>query len=117
MFFWEFPRRLKSKSRRFGTQCRFHRPGRSGIKGEEERRVTDRFALSPSQSGPPQLAYPPHWLARLSPILQDDSEGICITLGNDSMSDSKQKSSYEHGSNFELLRSYGHFLIPVLALM
>ena len=30
MFFWEFPRRLKYKSRRFGTQCRFHRPGRSG---------------------------------------------------------------------------------------
>ena len=36
MFFWEFPRRLKYKSRRFGTQCRFHRPGRSGIQGEEE---------------------------------------------------------------------------------
>ena len=29
VFFWEFPRRLKFKSRRFGTQCRFHRPGRS----------------------------------------------------------------------------------------
>jgi len=25
------------------------------------------------------------------------------------MSDSKQKSSYEHGSDFERLRSYGHF--------
>jgi hypothetical protein len=32
--------------------------------------------------------------------------GICTTLGNDSMSDSKQKSSYEHGSDFERLRSY-----------
>ena len=31
VFFWEFPRRLKFKSRRFGTQCRFHRPGRSGV--------------------------------------------------------------------------------------
>ena len=49
--------------------------------------------------------------------IQGDSGGICITLGNDSMSDSKQKSSYEHGSDFELLRSYGHFLIPVHALM
>ena len=48
---------------------------------------------------------------------QGDSGGICITLGNDSMSDSKQKSSYEHGSDFERLRSYGHFLIPVHALM
>ena len=29
VFFWEFPRRLKFKSRRFGTQCRFHHPERS----------------------------------------------------------------------------------------
>ena len=43
MFFWEFPRRLKYKSRRFGTQCRFHRPGRSGINGEEERMVIYRI--------------------------------------------------------------------------
>ena len=49
--------------------------------------------------------------------IQGDSGGICITLGNDSMSDSKQKISYEHGSDFERLRSYGHFLIPVHALM
>ena len=49
--------------------------------------------------------------------IKGDSGGICITLGNDSMSDSKQKSSYEHGSDFERLRSYGHFLIPVHALM
>ena len=49
--------------------------------------------------------------------IQGDSGGICITLGNDSMSDSKQKSSYEHGSDFERLRSYGHFLIPVHALV
>ena len=41
--------------------------------------------------------------------IQGDSGGICTTLGNDSMSDSKQKSSYEHGSDFERLRSYGHF--------
>ena len=38
--------------------------------------------------------------------IQCDSGGICTTLGNDSMSDSKQKSSYEHGSDFERLRSY-----------
>ena len=49
--------------------------------------------------------------------IQSDSGRICTTLGNDSMSDSKQKSSYEHGSDFERLRSYGHFLIPVHALM
>jgi hypothetical protein len=48
---------------------------------------------------------------------QGDSGGICTTLGNDRMSDFKQKSSCEHGSDFERLRSYGHFLFPVHALM
>ena len=50
-------------------------------------------------------------------FIQGDSGGICTTLRNDSMSDSKQKRSYEHVSDFERLRSYGHFLIPVHALM
>ena len=49
--------------------------------------------------------------------MQGDSGGICTTLGNDSTSDFKQKSSYENGSDFERLRSYGHFLIPLHALM
>ena len=43
---------------------------------------------------------------RLSPYIQGDSGGICTTLGNDSMSDSKQKRSSERGSDFERLRSY-----------
>ena len=62
-----------------------------------------------------QLIITPHTHTYV--YIQSDSGGIWITLGNDSMSDSKQKSSYEHGSDFELLRSYGHFLIPVHALM
>ena len=33
------------------------------------------------------------------------------------MCDSKQKSSYKHVSDFQRLRIYGHFLIPVHALM
>jgi len=37
--------------------------------------------------------------------IQGDSGGICNTLGNDSMCDSKQKSLYEHGSDFERLPS------------
>ena len=44
---------------------------------------------------------------------QGDSGGICTTLGNDSMSDSKQKSSYEHGSDFELLRSYDRLKLGI----
>jgi len=39
--------------------------------------------------------------------IQGDSGGICNTLGNDSMCDSKQKSSCEHGSDFERLPRYG----------
>ena len=50
--------------------------------------------------------------------IQGDSGGICNTLGNDSACDSKQKkSSYEHVSDFGRLRNYGHFLIPVHALV
>jgi hypothetical protein len=45
--------------------------------------------------------------------IQGDAGGICITLGNDSMSDSKQKSSYEHGSYFERLRSYDRLKLKI----
>ena len=45
--------------------------------------------------------------------IQGDSGGICITLGNDSMSDSKQKSSYEHGSDYERLRSYDRLKLGI----
>ena len=51
-------------------------------------------------------------LIRLSDV-HGDSGGICITLGNDSMSDSKQKSSYEHGSDFERLRSYDRLKLRI----
>jgi len=40
-------------------------------------------------------------------LIQGDSGGFCNTLGNDSMCDSKQKISYEHGSDFERLPRYG----------
>ena len=45
--------------------------------------------------------------------IQGDSGGICTTLGNDGMSDSKQKSSYEHGSDFEQLRSYDRLKLGI----
>ena len=45
--------------------------------------------------------------------IQGDSGGICVTLGNDSMSDSKQKSSYEHGSDFERLGSYDRLKLRI----
>jgi len=34
-------------------------------------------------------------------------------LGNDSMSDSKKKSSYENGSDFERLRSYDRLKLGI----
>ena len=46
-----------------------------------------------------------------SRFIQGDSGGICNTLRNDSMCDSKQISSYEHGSDFERLPRYGKKMI------
>ena len=54
-----------------------------------------------------------HSLLKAERDIQDDSGGICITLGNDSVSDSKQKSSYEHGSDFERLRSYDRLKLGI----
>ena len=43
-----------------------------------------------------------------SPVKKQGYSGeIGNTLGNDSMCDSKQKSAYEHGSDFERLPRYG----------
>jgi hypothetical protein len=53
----------------------------------------------------------------VSQYIQGDSGGICNTLWNDSMCDSKQKSSYKHVSDFGWLQSYRHFLIPIHALV
>ena len=44
---------------------------------------------------------------------QGDSGGICNTFGNDSMCDSKQKSSYEQGSDFERLQSYDRLKLRI----
>ena len=49
--------------------------------------------------------------------IQGDSGGIYETSGNDSVCDSKQKSSCKHVSDFRRLRIYGHLLIPVHAVM
>jgi len=49
----------------------------------------------------------------LIPCRPLDSGGICETSGNDSMCDSKQKSSYEHGSDFERLRSYDRLKLRI----
>jgi hypothetical protein len=46
--------------------------------------------------------------------IQVDLGEICHTLGNDSMCDSKQKSSYEHGSDFERLPRYGKKKIRII---
>ena len=54
-----------------------------------------------------------HRLLSLTLYIQGDSGGICTTLGSDSMSDSKKKSSYEHGSDFERLRSYDRLKLGI----
>jgi len=45
--------------------------------------------------------------------IQGDSGGICSTLGNDSVCDSKQKSSNEHGSDFGRLWSYDRLKLRI----
>jgi hypothetical protein len=47
-----------------------------------------------------------HWQYDIQLDIQGDSGGICNNLGNDSVCDSKQKSSYKHGSDFEWLPRY-----------
>jgi hypothetical protein len=50
-------------------------------------------------------------------FIQDVSRFVDITAGCDFLGLCDQKSSYEHGSDFERLRSYGHILISVQALV
>jgi len=49
--------------------------------------------------------------------LQGVSRIVDITAGGDFLGHCDQKSSYNHVSDFGRLRSYGHFLIPVHALV
>jgi hypothetical protein len=53
----------------------------------------------------------------LTPYIQDVSRLEDITAGGDFLGLCDQKSSYKHVSDFGRLRSYGHFLIPVHALV
>ena len=49
--------------------------------------------------------------------IQRVSQLVGITAGGDFLGLCDQKSSYKHVSNFERLWCYGHFLIPVHALV
>jgi len=49
--------------------------------------------------------------------IQGVSRLVDITAGGDFLDLCDQKSSYKHVSDFGRLRSYGHFLIPVHALV
>jgi len=49
--------------------------------------------------------------------IQGVSRLVDITAGGDILGLCDQKSSYKHVSDFGRLRSYGHFLIPVHALV
>jgi hypothetical protein len=49
--------------------------------------------------------------------IQGVSRLVDITAGDDFLGLCDQKSSYKHVSDFGRLRSYGHFLIPVHALV
>jgi len=50
-------------------------------------------------------------------LIQGVSRLMDITAGGDFLGLCVQKISYKHVSDFGRLRSYGHFLIPVPALL
>ena len=54
---------------------------------------------------------------RVIVVIQGVSRFVDITAGGDFIGLCDQKSSYKHVSNFEWLWCYGHFLIPVHALV
>jgi hypothetical protein len=60
-----------------------------------------------------------HWQAIFSCMMyiQGVSRLVDVTAGGDFLGLCDQKSSYKHVSDFGRLRSYGHFLIPVHALV
>jgi hypothetical protein len=60
-----------------------------------------------------RLAYQEYYRSSGVLDIQGDSGEICNTLGNDSMCDSKKKSSYEYGSDFERLRSYDRLKLRI----
>jgi hypothetical protein len=49
--------------------------------------------------------------------IQGVSRLVDITAGGDFLGVCDQKNSYKHVSDFGRLRSYGHFLIPVHAIV
>ena len=58
------------------------------------------------------------WFLNISiQYIQGVSRFVDITAGGDFLGLYDQKISYKHVSDFGRLRSYGHFLIPVYALM
>ena len=62
------------------------------------------------------LDYPQH-SPSIFLLIQSVSRLVDITAGGDFLHLCDQKSSYNHVSDFGWLRSYGHFLIPVHALV
>ena len=58
--------------------------------------------------------YIPDYLCR---VIQGVSRLVDITAGGHFLGLCNQKSSHKHVSDFGRLRSYGHFLIPVHALV
>jgi len=56
-------------------------------------------------------------LKKCTTYIQGVSRLVNITAGGDFLGLCYQKSSYKHVSNFGWLQSYGHYLIPIHALV
>ena len=73
------------------------------------------YDLSMSQWADFCLSHPIHTCMNV--YIQGVSRLVDFNAGGDFLGLCDQKSSYKHVSDFEQLRSYGHFLIPVHALV
>ena len=90
-------------------------PVQQKLSGHIIRVTRDLFALHSRRFDHTHKTYRPA-AERVSLVgnIQSDSGGICNTLGNDSVCDSKQKSSYEYVSDFERLPRYGKKKIRII---
>ena len=73
--------------------------------------------IMPHHSSLPKSATVTQTISFLNVNIQGVSRLYGITAGGDFLGFCDQKSSYKHVSDFGWLRSYGHFLIPVHALV
>jgi len=79
--------------------------------------ITKLTAFSQFYERAQELPHKENVVANITPVIQGVSRLVDITAGGDFLGLCDKKKSYKSVSYFGRLRSYGHFLIPVHALV